>query len=274
MLRTLCTSLLALVTLTGYAWNAMGHKLVAQIAYDNLTPEAKALCKRYGSAATISKSKSGFVKASTWMDVIRRKDIHWYDNLHYIDTPFTTDDVPLPPLQKINAVWGIKQALIVLSSSKSNDMDKGMSLRILTHLVGDIHQPLHTVTRISKELPKGDLGGNLFHLAKNPIGSNLHQYWDNGGGVLIGPSKKFQVENKARHLEKKWSCATVNTESRPGDWVKAANRIAISQVYTLSPQQIPSKHYQLNAQNITEKQILLAGCRLAALINTIEKQTK
>lgn len=272
MLRIIITIIIFLKALNCVAWNAMGHQLVAQIAYDNLTPYAKKMCNLYNNSYSTVSPSSNFIIAATWLDSIRGNDVHWFDTLHYIDIPFSKDDTSLPPIQEINALWGIKQAVTVLSSTKSTEADKGLSLRILTHLVGDIHQPLHTITKVSKRQPEGDLGGNLFKLAKNPIGDNLHQYWDNGAGILIGPSKKFQVQNKAHQLEQKWSCKQAITEKKPKKWVNETHKIALTQVYATSPYKIPSKRYQLQAQNITQKQIHLAGCRLASLVNSIVKE--
>lgn len=169
---------------------------------------------------------------------------------------------------------GVKQAISSLTSRKSNLADKGLSLRILTHVVGDLHQPLHAVTKVSKRFPRGDMGGNLFQLARNPNGRNLHQYWDNGAGVMIGQSKKFKVKNKALQLERKWSCKLAETPKKPEQWVKDSHKIALSQVYTITSHKVPSKRYQLNAQNITQKQILFAGCRLATVLNDIAKHQK
>ncbi len=272
MIRILGTLLLLFVAFNNYAWNALGHQLIAQIAYDNLTPKARQMCDEFNRPLNSSSPNLNFVTAAVWLDQIRGNDVHWFDSLHYIDIPFSKDHTKLPPIQEINALWGIKQAISVLSSQKSSLADKELSLRILTHLLGDIHQPLHTVTKISKRLPKGDLGGNLYQLSKNPIGSNLHQYWDNGAGILIGQSKKFQVRNKASQLEQKWSCRLANMKKKPQQWIKESHQLAITQVYTVRSHQIPDKKYQLNAQNITQKQILFAGCRLASLLNNIAKK--
>ncbi|TAL62401.1 MAG: nuclease [Legionella sp.] len=269
MLRIVYGLIIWFCALSAYSWNATGHKLVAQIAYDNLTPEAKKLCNQYNRALNKFSRSGNFVVAATWLDAIRAKDIHWFDSLHYIDIPFSKDDTPLPPVPETNALLGIKHAMEVLKSPKASPNDKGLSLRVLTHVVGDIHQPLHTVSQITNALPKGDLGGNLFLLGKNPIGTNLHQYWDNGGGILIGQSKKFQIKNKAKQLEQKWPCAIVNKLNSPEKWVDASHEIALHAVYTLNPGAIPSKNYQLTAQNLTQKQIVLAGCRLASLLNSL-----
>lgn len=56
-----------------------------------------------------------------------------------------------------------------------------MAMRLLIHYVGDIHQPLHCTSRVDKNYPKGDRGGNLFPIP--PEGDEgdikeLHAAWD------------------------------------------------------------------------------------------------
>ncbi len=49
-------------------------------------------------------------------------------------------------------------------------------LRFLVHLVGDIHMPLHNISRVNKKFPNGDHSGSKFKLL---LHSDLHTYWDN-----------------------------------------------------------------------------------------------
>jgi len=271
MQRILLVLICLLLSLSSFSWNGNGHKLVAQIAYDNLTPAAKQRCNQYNQALNKFYPGGNFVTAATWLDQIRQNDVHWFDMLHYKSIPFSKDGTPLPEVAEQNAFVGINNALEILNSPKTSIVDKGLSLRILVHIVGDIHQPLHTISQVTKEHPKGDMGGNLFFLGRNNIGSNLHQYWDNGGGVLIGQSRDLQIKNKARQLEKKWSCTIALKRSNPKQWIKQSHQLALTQAYTLRPGTVPSKRYQLKTQNLAQKQIFVAGCRLAALLNATAK---
>src|SRR5207253_3232651 len=64
-----------------------------------------------------------------------------------------------------------------LADSSAADTTRAVALAWVVHLVGDIHQPLHSSSRVTpaEPLPKGDEGGNTFHLDDN---RNLHAYWD------------------------------------------------------------------------------------------------
>jgi hypothetical protein len=65
-------------------------------------------------------------------------------------------------------------------SHAGNDEDMGLSyaLRLLIHLVGDMHQPLHCMSRIDDQYPQGDKGGNAFKLPNHYSADNLHSVWD------------------------------------------------------------------------------------------------
>lgn len=267
MLRVLAGLLCGVVAFNSFAWNAQGHKLVAQIAYDNLTPQAKRLCNQYNRALNKVYPTGGFVASATWMDYIRTKDIYWYDALHYINIPFSKDNTPLIAVQPVNAVSGIKQATAVLSSKKSSQADKGLALRMLIHLVGDLHQPLHAAALVSRTHPQGDRGATLFAIGKNPYANNLHHYWDIGGGAFQGRAKKKPLQVRARLLEKQMPCNWADTQNKPEQWAKESHQLAVTQAYSLNPGAVPSGAYQRNTQQIAQKRVALAGCRLAALLN-------
>jgi hypothetical protein len=269
MQRFFCIFILSIYALSSYAWNMQGHRVVAQVAFDNLTPAAKKMCQKYLRPRAKKSFNETFVTAATWLDVIRFRNVHWYDAFHYIDIPFSDDNTTLPDVENTNAVWGINNAIKMFTARGANQSDKRLALLILMHLVGDLHQPLHAVTKVSKQLPHGDLGGNLFPLGTNDIGANLHKYWDNGAGFYLGRSKIAQIQVKARMLEKKWPCSQLDLKQTPEQWSRASYELALTQAYQINPNDTPGNQYQVNAQAVVQKQTALAGCRLAALLNRI-----
>ena len=70
-------------------------------------------------------------------------------------------------------------------------------MRLLIHFVGDAHQPLHAVTRINKNYPNGDKGGNDFNLPYHYNAKELHAVWDN---VLY----EFHVNPKLPFSDSDW----------------------------------------------------------------------
>lgn len=199
------------------AWGPIGHMTVAYVAYQNLTPAAKArvhdLLKLNPDYASWEKQiPSGtssddrdlmlFMIASVWADDIKgepqysddgtddgntpdgassSQNVGYSDHLrhkywHFIDTPFSPDQTPLPAIPAPNAQRQIVAFRAVLGSSQPDEL-KSYDLVWLLHLVGDIHQPLHAVTRVTQAHPKGDAGANSVKLFGDGA-PNLHSYWD------------------------------------------------------------------------------------------------
>lgn len=217
-----------------FAWNATGHKLVAQLAYQQLNSDARERVDQILG--------NQFINASVWADQVRAQGNESMNTWHYIN-------LPKPGPQK-NVVDAIADAQLHL-----NNRD---ALRGLIHWVGDIHQPLHTIGR--------ERGGTLFILADNSNGKNLHQLWDNGAGSL----KNISDLKKTAHA---WQQAYPPTaeqlqETDPMMWAQEGYLLATSQVYLgITPHTVPSTAYIERAQVLVQKQIVLAGARLAQILN-------
>jgi hypothetical protein len=69
----------------------------------------------------------------------------------------------------------------------------------LFHLVGDIHQPLHTAQLFTVDYPQRDRGGNEICVrvkeAEQPM--DLHRLWD---GVITSSSNLTRLRNEATAL--------------------------------------------------------------------------
>lgn len=246
-----------------FAWNATGHRLIAQIAYDQLTRHEKTVLNRYNRAIH-DKMANNVVNASVWLDSIRFRT-HDYDAMHYIDIPFSTNGLPLPAVSETNAVTAIHHSIDVLQSKKSSEKAKGIALRILVHVVGDIHQPLHTATRVSRDYPDGDHGGNFVPLYKNKVANNLHAYWDKGAGLLIG-KRRFGtkwIKMHAKALEKQYPCSLDLANTNVSYWAQESHDIAVRMAYApaLKPDLI---------QMIVQQRIATAGCRLACILHQVQ----
>lgn len=255
--------------LSAFSWNAEGHRIIAQIAYSKLSPHAKHLFNKYNRSLDSVYKPQNIINAAVWLDTLRYQDIFWFSAMHYIDIPFSDDGTPLPPIQDINAILAIDNARRVLLNQYSTDFDKGIALRILLHVVGDIHQPLHAITKVSASHPKGDRGGNLMLLKSNKIAKNLHTYWDRGAGLLI-VKKNYRPDSilhRVKIIAKEFPCNSQSHDLRPQQWAKESHALAINTAYTLPINQ----QYQARAKRITAQRLGLAGCRLAGLLMNIDK---
>ncbi|KTD08165.1 S1/P1 nuclease [Legionella jamestowniensis] len=273
MIRRIFWSLLLIFAIAGnsYSWNSLGHRLVAQIAYHHLNSHAKQLLNHYNHALDKVYRPQSLVNAAAWLDSLRYQNDLWMGQRHYIDIPFSVDGTELIEPCEINAVTAIVLAKQLMQDSSVTVFEKGFSLRILLHIIGDIHQPLHAVSQFSIAHPKGDKGGNLFPLKDNPVATNLHAYWDKGGGWL-NTNKHYnaaQLSKIARHIEKHWPCHLQQMNLDPMLWAQESHQLAVQKAYQIRPGQRPSNAYQRMVKNTAEQRIALAGCRLAALLNQI-----
>lgn len=227
------------------AWNSLGHKVVAEIAWRQLTPEQRQsivdTLRRHPRFDTDFAAKMEddvlkgdkalqdhwiFQHAATWPDVIRGDKDHDRPEWHYIDIPQFLDESDrtafagkLPvnistdyPSNTLREHYNVVQAIELCRATlggKAGPEAKAMAYCWLFHLVGDIHQPLHCTALFSvSHFPKGDRGGNEIPLKR---GKNLHSLWDN----LLGR------EYYMRNVEK--AVAELSDRNRFGDvWNSAA----------------------------------------------------
>ena len=115
-----------------------------------------------------------FMLAARWADDLRRDNRYDRPKWHYINLPYKPDTEPdsvtMNEPDSENILTALTQNLDVLTSD-AEDSDKSVALCWLFHLVGDVHQPLHTTTLFTEEFPNGDRGGTRFYIKVKPENS-------------------------------------------------------------------------------------------------------
>jgi S1/P1 nuclease len=298
----LIATTIMLFSATAQAWHAAGHMMVAAVAWDQMTPAARAratqllkLNPSYDSwvqgVPDQQKDKTAFVRAATWPDDIKNDpsyindgeeptnpnaaaNVGYSDKLmhkywHYIDLPFSPDQTPLIQPKNPNAETQIKAFTTAIASATASDDVKSYDVVWLIHMVGDVHQPLHATSRFTKALPQGDEGGNQIKVVCKPnCGSNLHSFWD-------GLMDRFNSPSAAIATAAKFPKASAGgaSISDPHVWITESFTIAKRSVYRASirrgkgPYTLTVK-YKSDATAIGRHRIALAGARLARLFNT------
>jgi hypothetical protein len=124
-----------------------------------------------------------FMLAPRWADDIRRDNAQHRGPWHYINFPFKPDGQPASVQTKPPQAVNIITALVDNERIVKTDTDparKSIALTWLFHLVGDIHQPLHSLQMFTTDYTNGDGDGNQICVrpgeASKPM--NLHQFWD------------------------------------------------------------------------------------------------
>ncbi len=240
-----------LITLETFGWGATGHRATGLIAEQYLTAKAKK------KIATVLDQES-VAMVGTWMDEIRSDSTYKYaDPWHYTTIPDGKkyEDVAQNPDGKV--VEMIEKFIVDLKSKKLSKKQEQETLKMLIHLVGDIHQPLH----VGKP---GDRGGNDVKVKWFRNESNLHRVWDS---EMIDDTKLSYTELAASlgkpddATVKKWQSATVR------DWAHESMTYR-PQVYDIGNGNL-SYQYGYKYFSIAEQRMLQAGIRLAGLLNQI-----
>jgi len=160
---------LMLVALTPsvWAWGGQGHQALAELAWQRLTPKARAAV----SQLLALEPGQTLGSIASWADTIRDPlTAPW----HYVNFPRgdchykAERDCP----DGHCVVRAIEQQEAILAAPGPEE-ERLRALKFVVHFVGDIHQPLHAGYR-------DDRGGNKFQLRAFMRGSNLHAVWDSG----------------------------------------------------------------------------------------------
>lgn len=283
----LCTPSLSL------GWGAGGHMMTASIAFKRLNPRAKAKARELLAIpinpASVTTRRRNFILASVWADDLRPfKEFDSFLVHHFINNPFADDGRPLPseiPLPE-NIVKALEDNVEILKTSTDKNA-QAQALRFIIHFVGDIHQPLHAVARVSDAFPKGDRGGNDFSIMlRNPNGelrkSNLHSYWD--GGINTFPRAGGPPDFTPPPLSQIPPAVALAVECNPPmdpdlnldepfnfkGWADESFELAKEVAYKgVQEGQVPSNSYNRTAVWIARQRVAWGGYRLAALLNAI-----
>jgi hypothetical protein len=250
--RTLCTAALALLLVLGmplqaFAWGSEGHQVIANLAQAQLTPKAR---KEVDRLLALEPGQT-MASISTWADEHRNpSSAAW----HYVNFPrdSCTYDAERDCPDGRCVVGAIERQLEVLASS-APDEKRLTALKYVVHLVADVHQPLHAGYR-------DDKGGNTYQLQAFLRGSNLHALWDSG---LIR-SLNEDVESLTERLRR----LNLPTETRDLNIAHVAEEscriVALPGFY---PQRLVGLEYIERFTPTLEQRLVLAGARLAGLIN-------
>jgi len=323
--RVAATTLTAAATLApapAHAWDDVGHMAVAIIAWRHMTPVAReraiALLRAAPSDAGLAQLRPSvggpeardlalFARAATWPDLVRdRRDYARFKRYHHPTWHYLSAYWRAGPQGRPEVVTGlpvdsqtVQERIPVLrrvvADGSARAESRAVALAWVLHLVGDVHQPLHTASRVTPEHPDGDRGGNLVKLGS----TNLHSVWDDlfdvarvgvrpgepargrrragsgRRGSAGGSSADARLARAAAVADEVTAATPMSTvlaqvtEGRPAVWVREGTRLVQTAVYTpdlVDGGAVPSG-YRARARRAAAPQLALAGYRLASLLN-------
>lgn len=153
-----------------HAWGQTGHRVTGQIAELYLSRDAR-------TAIGSILENEGLAEISTYADDNRSNPAEFWQEIanpfHYVTVPAgkTYSEVGAPA--KGDSVTAINMYTKSLKDPNSTRAEKQLAIKMLVHIIGDLHQPLHAGNGT-------DRGGNDVKLTFFWEESNLHRVWDSG----------------------------------------------------------------------------------------------
>lgn len=284
-----CLMLLLIVaSFPAVAWNAGGHRLVAAIAWEEMSPIARQragelLAAHIDHQRWLERGGSGdsarslLLEAASWPDELR-DDPRFYDeqreaatpplpglpdtarhrHWHYLDLPASGDSRPG------NGDLDRQLRRLIEVLRHGSPQEKTYALPWIIHLLADLHQPLHVGSR-------NDEGGNHFFILDpghgRPKESNLHRWWDD----LPGPSwlrgaRLQQIVDRLRADQVKPAHGDLRL------WLEESRQLAHQFAYPAtsnSSAAVISVEFAAQSQTIANQQIYAAGVRLGQLLDKL-----
>lgn len=251
MIKIITASLFFFLANFAWSYGDLGHQSVAAVAWQHLTPFGKQNVERI-----LGMGQEKFVKASVWADHIKRDDrFNYLKPLHYVNMPKAAKryDASRDCKKDKCVVEAIKKFSKVAKTGSRTE--KILALRMLIHLIADIHQPLHAGLY-------EDRGGNWYEIKYEEDAVTLHKFWDNQLVKRIGEDWEA-VSNTI--LERK-QMVSVGT---PEIWAEESHEITVKYVYQAKENKAVTEKYLAMADDLTQQQLAKAGWRLAMWLNKL-----
>ena len=241
--------------LPSFGWGQKGHDVVAYIAECNLKPEVyQKVVKKLGDHS--------LVYYANWLDNASYSDQYRYTkSWHYanVDEGYTYDT--MPKNEKGDVVTAINCIIAELKSGKLSAEQENVRLRMLIHLVGDIHCPMHA-GHLS------DRGGNSVIVKFFDKETKLHSLWDT---ALVEAAHKWSYTEWEQQLNRYCTaeCKAELSKGEATDWLNESHAIA-TEIYKATPEKRKvSYDYIAYYAPVIEQRLLAGGLRLARILNEI-----
>jgi hypothetical protein len=259
MIKKICAALLLVsVSLQTFAWGQNGHRIIGAIAGSYLTKKAERNILHILGTESIA-------IASTWADFVKSdSSMNFLSPWHYININAGLNQAEFDTfLQQDKSVDAFTKINFLIEALKNKGLaadKKRFYLRLLIHIYGDIHQPMH-VSRAE------DQGGNKIKVLWFNEATNLHSVWD----------EKLIEQQKLSYSEYAKSINFTKKKQRR-QWQQQSLSACFFESYSLAekiysgitqPDQKLGYRYNFDNIEMLNLQLLKGGVRLAGLLNTI-----
>lgn len=253
-----------------FGWGQKGHDVTAAIAENHLTPRAAAMVNDLLDGKSI-------IYWANWLDnASYTPEYNYTKTWHYknVNAGVPYEEMGVNPAG--DAVLAIKSQIETLKNPDASKDSKTLALKILIHVVGDLHQPMHLGHAT-------DLGGNRVKVKFFDRDTNLHSVWDSS---LPDAAHKWSYTEWVNQIDRlpdtqaenvvfpeRYGSKGIFTPVLVDIWAKESVGIA-EKVYDRMPEKTRIAYDEIAwSAPIIEQQLLAGGLRLAYLLNDIAESS-
>jgi hypothetical protein len=250
-------AIMSICRLPAYGWGDKGHRVVAILAEAHLSDQARREVRKLLPSGTT------LADAAVWPDQEGRR-ITEFNQLHHVSIPDNAAgyDQERDCEARNCMVEALNWFTSVVADRKAPINVRLIALRYVTHLVGDMHQPLHAGRR-------EDRGGTEITVSYRAQTTNLHLFWD----INLVEMEEGNPEELAKKLDESIT-EKQRTKWQSGDpkkWTDESFRLSRSNAYSLGESTELSDEYVATALTIVRRRLAEAGVRLGWLLNNTFK---
>ena len=240
-------------------WGLNGHRIVAAVAENHLTPEAKKQVQKLLKGQPMA-------RVSVWADEARgKKKWSFTRTWHYTTIPEGETYKKAEKHKDGDVITALRKYEAVLRSNSAAAEEKTIALKFFIHFAGDVHQPLHVGNG-------KDRGGNDVKVDwYNEKDVRLHSVWDSH--IIRHTELSYTefvdfIDRATQSQIEDWQNSTYT------DWAMESYEVR-DMVYNFRPARSSNERpylswdYRNAAVPIIEERLLKAGIRLAGVLNDI-----
>ena len=270
-MRKLVSSLviitLLLLPFRGASWGFQGHEYIGAMAWEYLTPEARAWVSE--RLALVDEPSLSIV--TTWADRVRgTEEGRWMGPLHFANIKPGEDGLDMErdcPNRRCVVGAAMNDIEVMFDASQSAEA-QAKALRTFSHWITDMHQPLHLGYQ-------QDRGGNDIRVTFFGSETNLHRLWDTvlirGMDKMPAPAEQAALHPlPAEQQDIDWHAALI-------EWANESYRHARYHAYQEqlfdSPEGLQNaalgEIYFEQARPVVEQQLIYSAQRMAMILNAV-----
>lgn len=263
---------LTLLSANAFAWGPTGHRVVGQVAERHLTVDVHYKIFQMLGGQSLA-------RVANWPDEIKSEPqtyshtynwhyTDWADEMHNHDESNSSGKL----------ITSLREQIAVLKDPAAAQEKKVFAIKFITHLIGDLHQPLHVGNGV-------DRGGNYCKVVFQGQQMNLHALWDEGmiDFTKLSFTELAQFVSQGRSTDniaawKKgdlldWAqeSKSLRNEVYPDEVHRSSEPTAMKQYCKkeATSEEIPKIGYEYSYKfvPVMEQRLFQAGIRLAAVLN-------